>query len=270
MEFIYKQAPLVEVIAEVRSDLIPLTSIPNAAIDPFFTKAGSFFHHEAAKLGYVVFERLLPDGVPLEMIPYQVVARYRRAPDTWPLLQLGPGVFTAHMVPPYSGWPSFRSVLLKGYDAAVRCYAQAGQMRPSSNNLMLRYINGFTAQHGFTGKQAEFLESNLGLNVNLLKEIPSALRNNWSSRTTVMEITADVVTPARSKFTLICQLGDIQGAPACIVEFRVAGRPGEKIEAWFDEARATIRSTFEAIISPELRDRIGPRIEKPQSDPLSD
>jgi uncharacterized protein (TIGR04255 family) len=261
MAFIYKRAPLVEVIAEVHSELIPLTAIPGAAVDPFFAKASSLFKEEAAKLGYGFVERVAPDNLPLEMMPRQVVTRYRKAPEAAPLLQIGPGVFTANIVPPYSGWDSFRSVLSTGYAAVKRCYVQAGQAQPKPTNLMLRYINGFTSEHGFMGTQGEFLERHLGLTMNFAGDPPPQLKDNWALREGTMELSASAAAPAGSKFTLICQMGAVKGSRACVVEFRLAGLPGDDIEAWFNEANSTIRSTFEAIISDEVRGLMGPRIE---------
>jgi uncharacterized protein (TIGR04255 family) len=145
-DFLYQNAPLIEVITELHWSLQPLIAIPNAAIDPHFAILSSKFTELARETGFVHVERLLPEQIPLEMMPHRAVFRFRRAAETWPLFQVGPGVFTANIVPPYQGWGDFRQSISSGLDLLLASYP----LRPSYfriEKLELRYIDGFTKRH---------------------------------------------------------------------------------------------------------------------------
>ncbi|MCJ2098919.1 TIGR04255 family protein [Methylobacterium sp. E-046] len=262
MDFTYEQAPLVEVIAEAFWPLIPLSAIPGGAVDPFFLRASNQFREEVAALGYGVTESIVPPGVPMEMIPNQVVTRYRHRPEGWPLFQVGPGIFTANMVPPYAGWGAFRSTLADGYAAATRAYQKAGRAENDVDHLSLRYINAFTAAHGFDGKQAIFLDQHLGLRVDIARELPEGVRVEWDMREIQLVLHAPSSAPKGSRFTLMASVGHAADQPACILELAIRGRPENDAIEWFDQAREAIRLTFESLISPDLQERIGPRVDQ--------
>jgi uncharacterized protein (TIGR04255 family) len=262
MDFTYERAPLVEVIAEAFWPLIPLSAIPGGAVDPFFPRASSNFREEAAALGFGFVEALVPPGVPMEMMPNQVVTRYRHRPDNWPLFQDGPGIFTVNMVPPYDGWGKFRSTLANGYAAASRAYQKAGRVETEVANLSLRYINAFTVVHGFDGKQALFLDRHLGLRIDVDRELPGGVRAEWDAREIQLVLHAPSAAPNGARFTLMAAMGHVSEQPACVLELAIRGKPEGDVIAWFDQAREAIRLTFESLLSSELKARIGPKIDR--------
>ncbi|WP_162245222.1 TIGR04255 family protein [Methylobacterium sp. Leaf465] len=262
MDFTYQQAPLVEVIAEAFWPLIQLSAIPGAAVDPFFPRASVQFREEVAALGFSVVESLVPPGVPMEMMPNQVVTRYRSRPEGWPLFQLGPGVFTANMVPPYAGWGEFRSTLAAGYAAVTTAYQKAGRVDAEVDNLSLRYVNAFTATHGFDGRQATFLHEHLGLRVDVERDLPDGVRIDWDMREIHLSLHAPSTAPGGSRFTLMASVGSHANQPACILELAIRGKPDGDPVAWFDQAREAIRKTFEALLSPALQKLIGPKVDR--------
>ena len=260
MDFTYERAPLVEVIAEAYWPLIPLSAIPGGAVDPYFPRASTQFQEEAAALGYGVIEPLVPPGVPMEMMPKQVITRYRHRPEVWPLFQIGPGVFTVNMVPPYAGWSQFRSTLADGYAAATRAYQKAGRAEVDVESLGLRYVNAFTAAHGFDGKQAAFLDRHLGLRIDIARKLPSGVQAEWDTREIQLVLHAPSSAPSGSRFTLMAAQGLAAGNPACVLELAIRGKPEGDAVAWFDQAREAIRLTFESLLSPELQEHIGPKV----------
>src|SRR5579863_2360328 len=113
---IFRQPPLVEIVAEVRWDITGLPGVPaqfaggpipvpdSSALEIHFMN----FASKAAAKGFGLVERVVPTGFPL--LAHQVTLRYRNVAEVEgvPLFQLGPGVFTANLSPPYKSWEAFR------------------------------------------------------------------------------------------------------------------------------------------------------------------
>ena len=105
MDYLYDKAPLVEVIAEIHWALKKLDTAPGAKIDPYYDLFKDAFLAYAKTTGLTDVQDLVPTVVPPELLPNQPRLRLRTAPGRWPLAQLGPGIITANIVPPYKGWP---------------------------------------------------------------------------------------------------------------------------------------------------------------------
>ena len=259
LDFVYKNAPLIEVIAELRWNLIHLTAIPGGAVDPFVQQAAPRFLERVERLGFGFVERLLPEGVPLEMVPGQVVWRCRRAQNTWPVYQIGPGVMTCNATPPYRGWPEFRDSLAAGIEAALAAYAEAGG-QISIDSFALRYLNAFTENEGYRD-HAEFLDKELGIKIDVREEAAAKIGASWRERMATVEQIAPIERPSGSSLIIKAGNGKKDSQPACLLELTVRGTP-QKIDqhrVWFDEARIAIRSVFEAMLSDALKNRMGPR-----------
>jgi len=109
-DFVYKRAPLIEVIAEIHWNLKPLGSAPEAKIDPYFDLFKEAFS-EVIKDTLPFEERLVPIEIPVEFLSGQPHLRFRSKQGGWPLVQIGPGVMTINIVPPYNGWVEFSKFL---------------------------------------------------------------------------------------------------------------------------------------------------------------
>jgi uncharacterized protein (TIGR04255 family) len=160
--FVYENPPLGEVVAELFWKLTPLVSMPGAAIDPFFEPTLERFTNAVAKVGFASTERVIPVGVPLELVAGQPVSRFRQRANSWPLYQLGAGLFTCNVVPPYGGWSIFRETLAEGIRALFEAFP-AASIQLKLDVLRLRYINGFDAAQGYRGNPLAYLQSHLGL-----------------------------------------------------------------------------------------------------------
>ena len=168
----FQNAPLVEIIAEVRWSDPSAVSAPGTpfgismpgtvANDDFLMRFGGL----AYASGFKQSERLIPPGFPVPV--GQVSHRYRPADDhpdeltKSAMWQIGPGVFAANGVPPYKSWTEFRPLVEKGIAALVETRPEAVRSSPFSH-VSLRYIDAFTER--FTeGISAEaFLSEKLGL-----------------------------------------------------------------------------------------------------------
>ena len=69
MDYVYEKAPLIEVIAEIHWSLKKLDTAPDARIDPYYDlfKDGFLDYARNMDLGHT--EELVPDIVPLELLP---------------------------------------------------------------------------------------------------------------------------------------------------------------------------------------------------------
>jgi uncharacterized protein (TIGR04255 family) len=180
MSVTYKNAPLVELIAELRwGGSTPIAQAPDQPVVFRLalpgTKDEEMYMHLSAIMsrgGYSRLERLLPPGVPLP--PTQVACRFRPSDpsDQSPLFQVGPCVFTANALPPYKSWASFAPEVEKGISWLFEAHDRAGLKRPALNLAMTRYIDAFDARLTGGRDVHSFLREVMGLQVLL----PPALR----------------------------------------------------------------------------------------------
>jgi len=180
MSVTYQNAPLVELIAELRwGDSTPTAQAPGQAVVVRLalpgTKDEEMYMHLSAIMsrgGYSRLERLLPPGVPLP--PTQVACRFRPSDPSAqsPLFQVGPRVFTANALPPYRSWVSFGPVVEQGVSWLFEAHERAGLKPPALNVAMIRYIDAFDG-HLTGGRDIHaFLREVMGLQILL----PPALR----------------------------------------------------------------------------------------------
>ena len=162
-DFLYQKAPLIEVIAEIHWSLKNIQTLPNAKVDPYFDLFKENFVQRSKEAGLQILQELIPKGVPAELLPNQAFIRLRPEDGKWPLCQIGPGVATANIVPPYNGWAAFEPFLHGVIDRLFIAYPLA-EKTLQIERLHLRYIDGFDDTFGMTNF-AEFCSTELGLSV---------------------------------------------------------------------------------------------------------
>ncbi|MER9912238.1 TIGR04255 family protein [Mesorhizobium sp. M0050] len=258
-ELLYEHAPLTEVIAEIHWALTPLQMAPGAAIDPFYPILEDRLTAQLAQSGFVHIEARVPDEIPREMLPHAVVRLFRTAPGTWPAYQIGPGVFTANVVPPYGGWSKFRPFLRQGMDYLLNAYPDKAHLKPE--RIVLRYVNAFGPEHGLT-TPGSFISEYVGLSVGW----PDAVRE-----------VADASNEISFMGDLRIPIASLPGASA-FLSWKEGTRPGGDkvvllnlsvnspmasnvdIEIWsktFDSAHEVISKVFEGIIEKKIRPLLG-------------
>ncbi|SFQ13855.1 TIGR04255 family protein [Tranquillimonas alkanivorans] len=263
-DYLYEHAPLVEVIAELRWQLVPIASMPGAELDPNFERSHGKVADNLAKLGFGHIERLPPSDFPSEMLAGQPVFRYRRAPNTWPLFQLGPGLFTANITPPYEGWADFRVTLEAGLGALDAAF-QLGTEFAMPRLIELRYLDAFTEQHG-VDRVAEFMTEHLSLDLKPSDRLRTAIMHPESEHVPLAELRFPLARDPQDVFVLKATPGTREGRPAVILDLRVRrsvenGAVTNAAEAlkWLDAAHADLHEAFENTISDKLRERLGER-----------
>lgn len=246
---VYDKAPVAEVIAEVLWQLKPLLG-SDLAYDSFFDDLTENFRLHF-KDQFPHMERIIPAEVPREILSYKPIFRYRAEKDSWPLYQIGPGIMTANIVPPYEGWPKFFPVVSEGLKALYQSYPSAERhLRP--NTLRLIYINAFGPEHGYSN-QREFLQDGLKFTISP----PAALNEHIEEASTVINSTFDfrLKNQADTFATVRIASGISRENPALIVENVIYKNVGatklsrQDIEDWFDQAHDSNYHIFQSYIT---------------------
>jgi uncharacterized protein (TIGR04255 family) len=160
----YRNPPLVELIAELRwGSPLPAAQPRNMIVlatgthEEFFIRFGS----RVGALGYEQVERIVPPGFP--SLPFQAIYRFRKkAPEQGTTLyQVGTGVFSTNITPPYHSWDEFQPVVEQGVRILLETRNPAQKELPFTSTS-LRYIDAFGKQFTEGRSPAVFIKDVLG------------------------------------------------------------------------------------------------------------
>jgi len=173
MSITFSNAPLIEIIAELRWGNNPNNSAPaqpgvpvlvlnSSNLDEFFMRFGG----EIYQNGFQKTERLVPVDFPLML--YQPVYRYRKdsESDGAVLYQTGPGIFSANAISPYKSWNVFSPVVQSGIEALLRSRDVSEKDSPFTT-VSLRYIDAFGPKLTQGMDVETFLRDILGVSIDL-------------------------------------------------------------------------------------------------------
>jgi uncharacterized protein (TIGR04255 family) len=261
-DFVYESPPLVEVIAEVHWRIERLATVPDGGIDPHFNVLVANLEQALPQSGFPVVERLVPSQLPIELLADKPVVRFWRGEKQYPLVQLGPGLMTINIVPPYEGWRAFKPTLVKALDLLRTQYPMSDTFL-KIERAELRYIDGFTGRHGFAS-YPQFVRENLALGYSLPDEVlnsatePAQEHVMWS---------ADFGFPlnGRPNQSGIVRLrpGKIRDEPGAILECAVRWRDPTSgirltdLPVWFDMAHGDVSRWFFALVKERLVESFG-------------
>jgi len=155
-----KNKPLVEAIFEVRWKLQGMP--PGPQIDPHYKLLLGRLFDRMLK-DYPEHEQLPTANIPDELVGHVVQHRFRVAANSWPLVQVGPGVFTVNSTADYK-WTDFRPRVLTAIENLYDAHPKVGELKIT--NLILRYIDA--VDYDYTKENVfEFLRDKLKLNISL-------------------------------------------------------------------------------------------------------
>ncbi len=155
-----KNKPLVEAILEVRWKLQGVA--PGPQTDPHYKLLlGRLF--DRMLTDYPEHEQLPTANMPDEFVGNFVQHRFRVAANSWPLVQVGPGVFTVNSTDDYK-WPDFRPRVLSAVNKLYDAHPKVEDLKIT--NLILRYIDAVAFDVG-AGNLFEFLADKLKLKMSL-------------------------------------------------------------------------------------------------------
>jgi len=155
-----KNKPLVEAILEIRWKLQGTS--PEPQTDPHYKLLlGRLFDRMVDE--YPEHEQLPAANIPDELAGHVVQHRFRVAANLWPLVQVGPGIFTVNSTADYK-WPDFRTRVLSAIDKLYDAHPKVGELKIS--NIILRYIDAVDFDYG-KNNTLDFLKDKLKLNISL-------------------------------------------------------------------------------------------------------
>jgi uncharacterized protein (TIGR04255 family) len=200
-------SPLAEIIAEFRWG----PGLPHAQPAFVFGSSDVLFAQlagELGKAGYSQLERTQPEGFPVQ--GGTIAFRYRPvAEDVNSLFQLGPGVFTANGLPPYSSWSDFRPIIEIGLKALFKLKPFPDAQEKAF--LILRYIDAFTNEQLGEMSPSTFIEEVVGIRFQSTK----------TSQTFGNAITAHFLSTQKSsdgsEFSVEVTPGKLKGVVAVVV-----------------------------------------------------
>lgn len=146
-------APLQEAIFEIRWEL-DIEPSGNQQLDMGYGLAQGKLQ-EIARKQFPVYKRKLPHGVPDQLLQYQTVNQYWSGEETWPVLQLGPGIFTLNDTEKNYDWPNTYFPLIKN---ALDWIYKAYDEKLLINVASLRYIDSVKLKdYNFEGRWQDFI-----------------------------------------------------------------------------------------------------------------
>ena len=256
-----KNKPLVEAILEIKWHLVQPIKVPGPAQmllpahDPHYRLLlGRLF--DRFQKDYPVHEQLPTASLPDDMVGQVVQHRFRVAKDDWPLVQVGPGVFTVNDTQHYT-WTDFEQrakvAVMRLYDA----HPNVSELRIES--LVLRYIDA--VEYNDEDENAfDFLRDKLKVGINLPPSLFQDTAVESRPKSFSWQATFQCTKPSGSVRVSFAS-GQKEDQPAILWEITVQSA-GDDLPAmpdgfgeWFDAAHEITDDWFFKLIEGELQRR---------------
>lgn len=248
---ILAKKPLIEAMLELRWTLEP-GSTPETKRDPNYKfLLGTLF--QSVQKQYPLREELPAAQVPDEMVPHIVQYRFRPAAQEYPVLQVGPGVFTVNETTNYE-WSAFEQRLLEAIPLLFKAYPAPDALRVEL--LMLRFINVFPFQ--FTKQNVlEFLSRKLRTVISL----PESIFSDVPLGPAPLHLATDLIFPCNEpqgamQFKL--QIGNRDNREVFVFDLAFLSRGGHVpsmpggFGPWLSGAHAAVETSFFRLVEGDL------------------
>ena len=251
-------APLIEVVFEMRWALEATTDLP-LPVDPGYATLLDAFDGYAQKKG---FDRLVSLRHGYGGLGDSVSRRYYKGEDSFPLLQLGHGIFAANASTEYE-WKAFKKFALDAASFVVANYPKFKNFNFSVRHLELRYTNAFEEALADAANWIDFFNKATTGHINL----PDYLNNTAfkPERRGRFLIESDTKNPRDSIFSLELASARKADVPALrmtnkVFKFGEGIIPSTKIEkfgsaldGWLEAAHNFTSESFKQILTEEFR-----------------
>ena len=261
-----KRPPLVEVILELKWRMgapaeadqpnAPLTVAsslrPELAVDPSYDLLlGKLF--DRLSVTYPFHERLPSATIPAEMVPFLVQHRFRTGENTWPLVQLGPGIIALNDTERYT-WSDFSQRALRILNILYDAHPRSSDIVVES--ILLKYIDAELFDYA-ANSVLDFLRQKLEVSFSL----PDSLFQGTHTEAKPDGVNFQIVHPLfKPKGTahLRFATGARYGEKAIVWETAVlsAGPDVPSMpqgaEKWLEESHSLIHDWFFKLIEGEL------------------
>jgi len=241
------KAPLQEVIFELRwnLDFDPAT---RQDLDLGFEMAQGRFQRLVER-EFPFNRRLPPPGIPFVLLNHTVVHQFWRAENTYPVLQLGPGIFSQNDTESNYEWEgSFLPQLKRSLDWLAEAY----QRPPEPVFINLRYIDAVKlADYNRGDNWLDFISESLKIRLENLFDPEGALRN--------FQINQSFALENDSELNIVVSNGKASPGKEPVLVWQTAViRAGnmewDKLLFWAEEAHRITHNVFESMTKGILYD----------------
>jgi len=248
-----KNKPLVEAILEVKWTL--KGAKPGPQIDPHYKLfLGRLF--DRLFTDYPAHEQLPTANMPDELVGHVVQHRFRTAPNEWPLVQIGPGIFTVNSTSDYT-WSDFRPRAISAVEKLFDAHPKLDDLKIS--NIVLRYIDAIEFDHN-SENAFEFLRDKLKIYISLPDNLFEDNSVNKMPKSLTWHSSFECQNP-KGQITIRVANGQRNKKPAIVWETIVetSGSDLPKMpnifEEWLDSAHSVTDDWFFKLIEGELERR---------------
>ncbi|TDR04347.1 TIGR04255 family protein [Paraburkholderia silvatlantica] len=264
MGIIYQNPSLVEVICEVHWELTPVVMPPGSAVDPFFDVVRADLTPRMTALGFANTQELVPPQVPRQLLAWQPILRFAPSTETWPKVQLGPGILTVNMAgQTYTGWPDFEPTVASVIDALLQSFPNADRFL-KIKSLQLKYLNAFTDKHNFR-TYSQFSSEYLGLKSVLPDGFMNRLGVAATAVSTASQTKVAISNPSDSHISIQVAEGQINQMTGCVAQLAIEKNgnvAAGDIAVWFHAANLAARMAFQSLVTPQLVELMRPEEKK--------
>lgn len=262
MAEVLPNAPLIEVVFELRWDLPGSDPMGPLRTDPGYPFLREEFSHAVKKLGFRHKKDMQPQGIG---IGHSVDRRfYLSETQAFPLVQIGHGIFATNESAGYE-WTKFKASCLKHVRMLIDSYPRMTSFRMMPSLIELRYIDIFPAESKKRKKHNMFTfledDTNLGISRPSLMEGLETLESLNSGRI----ITEYRVKKAKATIFVLDFASAKSGTKKVVrmeSKVRSVGKdvPSLKskpkfvknVSEWLERAHLITSPFFQQLITPEL------------------
>ena len=243
--------PLAEAIFELRWKL--KTIAPGFLGDPQYQIFVGRFQ-AAVEEKFPFWERLPASALPENALVHVPHHRFRVGKESWPLVQIGPGLLSINQTEKYT-WTEFKATVLDVVNALVHSY-------PDSTNLLhlesaqLRYINADLLK---SASPTEFLRDKMNVKVELPEKLFGDEAVGKQTQGFSMALAFKSSKPAaEAKLTFAQGINNQVNQPAIIWESTITAMANDVpefpngIAEWISKARAIAHHWFLALTEQNL------------------
>ena len=262
MAEVLPNAPLVEVVFELRWDLPSSGPMEPIRTDPGYPILRDEFSRAVKKLGFRHTKDLHPQGF---AIGHSVDRRfYLSEKQTFPLVQIGPGIFATNESAGYE-WIKFKESCLKHLRLLIDSYPRMTSFSIMPSLIELRYIDTFPTESkkGKTRDMFTFLESdtNLGISRPSLMEGLEPLQSLRGGRiiaeyqvkkakaTTFMLDFGSALADTKKTFRMESK---VRSVGKDVPSLKSKPKFVKDVREWLEGAHSITSPFFQQLIKPEL------------------
>ena len=240
-------APLQEVIFEVKWAL-DISEKTNQAYDKGFDLAAGKFSGIVQDI-FPIVKRKLPDELPINFLNYQTVYQYKSEENKWPVLQLGPGIFTVNDTDKNYNWEKTYFPLIK---EGIQWLENAYQKKLTYHFVSLKYIDTIKANdYGFTGDWKKFISDNLNLSFQNHFKIDSDVTDVQLNQAFELKDNSQLQISVSSGKT------NKQNEPLLVWQIGINKHktfPDNELFQWLINSHEITSSLFKKLVKPDLYD----------------